>query len=330
LSGYVGLKSLQPYLLKSEPHRSYEHLVKVADWLCSYSEKLFTLQVAASACSTSVSKLTALFRKLPMVSRKTSQRGAEGNYWRRQDVLQFLQIHGVVNLQIGGSFSLNPKITGDYSTDLSRFSVYPYQGTKGQLPSINDNNLIYVPSFSIRPYKAGEIRAYEQLWNERVWRTSSPIHSFSFSSSFIVAQAIVQNVVPEQRTAEIDGRVDPCWLFQGGLDQKGYAHITNQWLQSALPEAGILAEDLPSTGAARLVTMVNHPALDWKDARPQYWGKDKGMVAHHTCQVRNCVNPFHVTPLSWSHHELVHRHLDEDGAQNITTAVNAAWTAAAA
>ena len=325
MSGFAGLKSLQPYLYRQEPSLSYSILVELARWLCDYTEDKYTAETAAAAIGVPKAKLTSQLRKLPMSSRK----GNGPNYWSKQDLLQFLQIHGVVDLQVGGSFVLNPRITGDYSTDLSRFSVYPFKGTKGTLPTINDSNLVYVPSFSVRPYKAGEIRAYEQLWNERVWRASSPVHSFSFSSSFIVAQAVVQNVVPEQRTAEIDGRVDPCWLFQGGLDQKGYAHITNQWLQSALPEAGILAEDLPSTGAARLVAMVNHPDLDWKDARPQYWGKDKGMVAHHTCQVRNCVNPFHVTPLSWSDHELVHKYLDEEAEKNIEAAVGSAWTAAA-
>jgi hypothetical protein len=330
MSSLAGLDGLKHHLLKTEPAWSYSTLVKLAGWLCENTDRRFLLADAAQAIDAKVNKVKSLFRNLPCHSQKTSQAGKAGNYWDRREVLNLLQIHGVVELQIGGSFALNPRITGNYTDDLSRFHVYPnkdLKGTKGKLPSVDNHNLIYVPSLSIRPYKAGELQAYDQLWQSKFLH-----YHYSFYTSFQVAQAIVSNVVLEQHTAQINGAVDPCWVFQGGLDPKGYAHVTNPWLQSALPNAGVLAADLPSTGAARLVSMVNHPSLDWKDAtghRRNSWvrlsAEDKGMVAHHTCQKTNCVNPFHVTPLSMSDHALVHKCLNAQAELHLEATVTNLW-----
>lgn len=335
MSSLAGLDSLKHHLLKTEPNWSYSTLVKLAEWLCENTNRRFLLADAAQAIGANVNKVKSLFRNLPCHSKKTSQAGKPGNYWDRREVLNLLQIHGVVDLQIGGSFALNPRITGNYTDDLSRFHVYPNKdtkGTKGKLPSIDNHNLIYVPSLSVRPYQPGELQAYDQLWQSKF------IHChYSFYTSFQVAQAIVSNVVLEQHTAQVNGSVDPCWVFQGGLDPKGYAHVTNPWLQSALPNAGILVSDLPSTGAARLVSMVNHPSLDWKDAtghRRNHWvalsAEDKGMVAHHTCQKPNCVNPFHVTPLSMSDHTLVHQCLNAQTEHHLEATVTNLWEQSAA
>lgn len=335
MSSLAGLDSLKHHLLKTEPNWSYSTLVKLAEWLCENTNRRFLLADAAQAIGANVNKVKSLFRNLPCHSKKTSQAGKPGNYWDRREVLNLLQIHGVVDLQIGGSFALNPRITGNYTDDLSRFHVYPNKdtkGTKGKLPSVDNHNLIYVPSLSVRPYQPGELQAYDQLWQSKF------IHfHYSFYTSYQVAQAIVANVVMEQHTAQINGAVDPCWVFQGGLDPKGYAHVTNPWLQSALPNAGILVADLPSTGAARLVSMVNHPSLDWKDAtghRRNHWvalsAEDKGVVAHHTCQKPNCVNPFHVTPLSMSDHTLVHQCLNAQTEHHLEATVTNLWEQSAA
>ena len=335
MSSLAGLVGLKHHLLKTEPAWSYSTLVKLAGWLCEHTDRLFLLADAAQAIDANVNKVKSLFRNLPCHSQKTSQAGKPGNYWDRREVLNLLQIHGVVDLQIGGIFALNPRITGNYTDDLSRFHVYPnkdLKGTKGALPSVDNHNLIYVPSLSIRPYKAGELQAYDQLWQSKFLH-----YHYSFYTSFQVAQAIVSNVVMEQHTAQVNGSVDPCWLFKGGLDPKGYAHVTNPWLLSALPNSGILVSDLPSTGAARLVSMVNHPSLDWKDAtghRRNHWvtlsAEDKGMVAHHTCQKTNCVNPFHVTPLSMSDHALVHKCLNAQAEHHLEATVTNLWQQSAA
>lgn len=329
MSGLAGLHGLQQYAIKQEPSWSYSAFIKVASWLCGNTDKLFTLAEPATACDLHLGKLQSLFRNVPIRSRKTSRQGVAGNYWPRDEVLQLLQIHGVVSLQTDGSFKLNPMITGDFAADQARFCVYPLNNTRAELPTVPDHNLIYVPSFSIRPYKAGEQQYYEELWANRSWGKYSNC-SFSFYSSFIVAQAIVENVAHEQHTAEIQGRVDPCWIFSGGLDKKGYAHINNPWLKSVLPESGILAQDLPSTGAARLVAMVNNPTLPWVDGRD--WNRctqeEKGLEAHHVCLKRSCVNPFHVHPMKIKDHKKVHSYLDDHTEQHITAAVKAAWTAA--
>ena len=93
MSGFAGLKSLQPYLYKQEPSLFYCILVGLARWLCYYNEDKYTAETAAAAIDVPKTKVTSQLRKLPMSSRK----GNGPSYWSKQDLLQFFQIHGVVH-----------------------------------------------------------------------------------------------------------------------------------------------------------------------------------------------------------------------------------------
>lgn len=301
--------------LPADKRGSYEKLIRLTRWLLDNpSETQFLLAKVGPALGLKgqQKRLGCLLRSLGLRSRKTSCKGKRGNLWSRKRLLNLLHIHGIVCRQKGAVFALNPRITGNFHADAKLASVYPFRSTKPNPATAIDVNLLFYPSFSIRPYHAQEIEYWEQNWKERF------IHK-SFSSALLVVQTLLENCTPEDHGAIVNGQPDMCWTFHNGIDASGYAHVTKPWLNTALPGSEILPQDLLSTGAHRLVMMVQMPGLDWKDARfwPTLPKAQHGMLAHHSCFRRNCINPSHVEPLTRDQHEAVHKNIDASASRKI-------------
>ena len=73
-----------------------------------------------------------------------------------------------------------------------------------------------------------------------------------------------------------------CWLWQGTLDRFGYGHFNNK-------------------AAHRWVWEVMRGSIP------------HGHVLHHECQVRSCVNPTHLVPMTTGEHSAHHRELRRGG-----------------
>ena len=71
---------------------------------------------------------------------------------------------------------------------------------------------------------------------------------------------------------------------------------------------GYNSKAFPTTGIHRLVTMTNHPTLNWHLPRSD---SSTYVTAHHTCFNRACVNPKHLMPMTEDKHSELHNKMDK-------------------
>jgi hypothetical protein len=318
----AGLVELLPV---NGPEWAYESLIKLTKHLLETNESTYNLKKVAPeiGLGDDVRRLGCVLRSLSLRSKKSGSGNGKGNIRLTRPLLNLLHVHGVVYKKKGGGFGLNARITGHFKTDAQTSAVYPFSTTsknRTQTTNTVDVNLFYLPSFSIRPYSKAEIAEWESRW----------LHKFgkSFSASLTVAQTILDNTIPEDHGATSIRRTpDMCWVFNNGVDAHGYSHLNVHFLKSSLPNSGILPQSLPSTGAHRLIQMVQTPDLDWKDARqwPKLPRSEHGMLAHHTCLVRHCCNPNHVAPVTRQTHDAIHKRMNDLKSKQILQAVSGAW-----
>ena len=161
-------------------------------------------------------------------------------------------------------------------------------------------------------HNLSNIDYYSFYWN-KVYNNK---YDFDISYSFVnYLKPILLETHNSRGTIWLTESISKCLEIPSNyLDKDGYAIINQPLLNKLeLPPQTYNLNVFPTTGIHRLVTMTNHPTLNWHLPRSD---SSTYVTAHHTCFNRACVNPKHLMPMEEEKHSELHNKLRDNHAYN--------------
>lgn len=232
-----------------------------------------------------LAKLPGASRPKPTVKTKNGDR-RKGRFHKTNALQQRLHSYGVLERQDDGEMCVNPLITGNFSIDVNQRSL---STNRTLIP------LSFYPCSFIPPYTEADLEVLEERWHA--------IHGFSFS--FMTALTVSKQVLNDS-IFDDDFSYDrfPCLRFKLGRNDAryGYAVITQQYLDAALPNQGFRTQDLPTITAHRLINMIVQPD---ELKRWDHGGRTKHL--HHCCRSVDCIMPSHHVIILDKLHQQIHK-----------------------
>ena len=136
-------------------------------------------------------------------------------------------------------------------------------------------------------YTEEEIRAYDSFL------------SYDFRKSYLFYSSLVKILEPYQ--SSYADTIGSCYVIPDGYgrDADGYPIINSRYIKDVgLKDVITDLKRLATVRAHRLIAQVHYPMIDWSNHE-----------VHHKCHVRNCCNPFHLSPGFNPYHNKYHRYI---------------------
>ena len=181
-----------------------------------------------------VSELTHLHKVTPIqLGKSFSKLGFEtikpttkkGDYfrkWNALDVLDQLHVYAIVQLDENNEWIINPLLSGNYLRDRNLDCVYlSSTNISNSKEILASNNNIFYPC--LPPFSSSQLSYWNNKWMEK--------YNILFTPTFKVA-----NLILKDSKREVNRSLSsPCFTFKYNSSNKGYASITNPYLNKHYP-----------------------------------------------------------------------------------------------
>ena len=274
-----------------------------AETIAEASEGLFDKQLVGTTLR---NLMCRSMDKYPTINGKRSRR----KYWKAETVYTCYLAWGIPAWNLDYCYKVQPvetiifndKNTSNTAILDKRFDIMV--GSAGHVSTLSKRLLA--------EHNLSNIDYYSFYWN-KVYNNK---YDFDISYSFVNSlNPILLETHNSRGTIWLTESISKCLEIPSNyLDKDGYAIINQPLLNKLeLPPQTYNLNVFPTTGIHRLVTMTNHPTLNWHLPRSD---SSTYVTAHHTCFNRACVNPKHLMPMEEEKHSELHNKLRDNHAYN--------------